>query len=460
MLVRRASEGPGFWSLGLALAGCAVQTPDLSAKGGSPPPTTSVSYVERDAASETGGVDSSVADGDGLHGSPSSPPGSTSFPEPTGDRALQLMHAVIDSRFVYFCRAELRSGELVAGTKPFPEDGLGFGDSVNVTLADAEIASGVAWSLVAASDRIDEDTDCEQLARQARSGAPVALPVEATDGGVESDATAADSGAGLGATPDGSTQALVTDAAVSGPALQDASASSDATSFQPADASVDPAGAPLEGGLSAVAIPPLRVLPFAALLEGALDEELSTLLVAAGCVGGYAEAPEEVCGQDYSRRQSTLVPIYTRLSRLNEIRSVGLQVVNASVLTDVSVRSEPGEGIEGSFFTVATRVSRGQIQPPQLRNGIGLASIGEPLAQVHLRVEQGNDLEPLYRSDWQQVLDQANVQLREGRGFTFVVIGSPGGDDVQFRSLGLRLLSNDPGRDRRELAQRPDAGDE
>jgi hypothetical protein len=197
----------------------------------------------------------------------------------------------------------------------------------------------------------------------------------------------------------------------------------------------------------AVEVPALRMLPFAAFSAQSLEAERSSLLVASGCVGGYATPPSGVCSTNQQPGNSSLLPVFVHLSRLTRYDVLGLQFLNASVLDVATLRSDPSASPDsaGLYFTLASEVQLGQIAPPRLSTGVALESVGAPLADVALVIDVPGGAEPVFTSDWQSALDEAESEaLRNGSGWSFVLVGSPVGDDRQFNSLQLLLLPNDP----------------
>ncbi len=432
----------------MSLSACAAKTPDLSRRTPDAsfrlPEEPGVVLVSAPEAGVVSGTEEPSPPPTG-HGTAPAPTTPTGPREPERDAALRLLNGVIDADYVYFCAVDPDSGRSDEDAKPFPERGLRHGQSVWFSPTEEERAGGYAWDLVAAMAPLAEGISCAELSEMAAASVGEDS-ASAWDG--EDSASVGDGGVQR-APSDGGASVVQSDA---GDQTPDASAASEV----PDAAALFDAGDAARPRLPSVDIPELRVVPFATLSPGALDE-LSSLLVAAGCVGGYPKDPEDVCGANFGRGHSTLTPIFATLSRLNDFGSVGLQLVNASAMNSATLRSEPwSEEASGSFFTVATRISRGQIAPTTVRSGIELETIGEPLSGVRLRVEEGDDVEPVFATDWQSVLDASGLQLEQSRAYTFVLTGSSRGDGRQFHESSLALIANDPVR--QEVSPTPDGG--
>ncbi len=430
----------------MSLSACAAKTPDLSRRTPDAsfrlPEEPGVVLVSAPEAGVVSGTDepSPLATGHGTAPAPTTPTGPR---EPERDAALRLLNGVIDADYVYFCVVDPDSGRSDEDAEPFPRRGLRHGQSVWFSPTEEERAGGYAWDLVAAMAPLAEGITCAELSEIAAASVDEDS-TSVRDAGVQRGSR--DAGANAGQSDAGD------QARDAGDQAPDASAASEV----PDAAVLFDAGDAARPRLPPVDIPELRVVPFATLSPGALDE-LSSLLVAAGCVGGYPKDPEDVCDANFGRGHSTLTPIFATLSRLNDFGSVGLQLVNASAMNSATLRSEPwSEEASGSFFTVATRISRGQIAPTTVRSGIGLETIGEPLSGIRLRVEEGDDVEPVFATDWQSVLDASGLQLEQSRAYTFVLTGSSRGDGKQFHEPSLTLIANDPVR--QEASPIPDGG--
>jgi hypothetical protein len=422
--------------LAIGGAACAAETPRLS---GSPTPGRAVVRPSRVPVGNDAGPDASTPivvehDPNTMPAGPMSPPSL----EPLRDPALTIVNGVLDADRIFVCR--------VGEDMPFPETGLAYGQS-NVIAGDSyDLEDASSWVLIAAvgeqpSASCDELIAAAELQRASMTDAGARAPV-VNAGTPLSDASATDV----------ELRADAGDPADSGLGARDRpfEAGNDARAMPSVPALAADAGRDSGSGevrLDAVDVPRLRVVPLATFQAGGLAPELSTLLVAAGCVGGYAEAPNGVCGDAYYRRQSSLTPIVVTLSRQNEYKSLGLQFVNASVVPLATLRSDPMAAVGGSFFTIGSEVGLGEIAPARLRTGIPLASVGEPLEDVELSVEERAGADPLFTTNWQAVLSvSGEPELRDGRGFSFVLLGSPIGDGHQFAGLRLVLVSNDAGR--------------
>lgn len=466
-MIRPAPEGPriaarsgfavpwGAWgfagrfvsgaTLALLGAGCATETPDLQARPTSRPSST---FPGIGPPPEAGSTEPDDTEGPaGPHGASPEPTTPSRTPEPERDPALTFVNGVLDARFVQLCEADPETGLPKPDAAPQPERGLAFGASLVFT-PDGPL--GHFWSeqarsllLIASQQPIEPGVGCAELVERAGAGELV--------------------GPGCGAaTPDAGARPVAADLDASVvPNFGDASTESsdagaaalpelvlvDAGAVEPSDAAVVSSDSGSSGSSGSQAsrgecLPELSSVPFATFPPGTFSRELSVLLAASGCVGGGRSPTGSACG-DAAR--AGLVPVLAPLSRIYDYRSLGLQLVNASVLPLVTLRSDPEQAEGGLYFTVALDVPRGAIAPDRLRSGIDRMSLGEPADRVALRLEERSGAEPVLSTSWAEIVPP-QAMLLDGSGWSFVLLGSSAEADRERAGLRLLLVSNDPNR--------------
>ncbi len=393
-----------------------------------------------------------------VNGSPSgtaSDPGTRGSDEPTGRRAVRFLNGVVDAKRVYLCPVDPVAGEPVTAALPWPRAGLEFGASALLPEREPDAHEGSAWHLVAVLEPLPDDMSCGEAAAWAARRAVAdagALQSDAGDASVVGQRPSVDGpGSGEAGTPRPGLDATVSesnDAGVVGTRFDASSARlSDVLDSPLPDAASPDAASDAGPRLAAVTVPALRMVPFAAFSAQSLQPELSSLLVASGCVGGFGGAPDDVCGAAFESRRTSLLPAFVHLSRVTRFSVLGLQFLNASTLEAATLRSDPtsAESASGVYFTLASDVRIGQIAPSRLSTGVAREDVGEPLSDVVLTVDEPSRGDSVLVTDWQRVLDGWGTdELSNGSGWSFVLVGSPVGDDRQFNGLRLLLLPNDP----------------
>ncbi len=387
-------------------------------------------------------------------------------PEPPGNPALTLLHAVVDAKTIYFCvAASAEDGqELRLFASPLPDGGLAYGESMVLTPSDELDFKQAALSvyLIAAEPEFVQDKDCGELLQAGGLEPPVMADVAlepfaserrlllAQTASAAADASADPGDAGLadaGRLRDGGAFGVF-DAST----LADAAAGHDASTPKGADASADaPRDAAPSGDAGSerpVVIPELRVQPLAALPAGSLAS-FSHLLSPSGCLGAPTfedEIEELLCGPGYSSRRTTLTPIFVRLSRRSSFDSVGFQVVNANpAFPLLTLRSAPGES-EFPTLTLASDVSFGQIAPRQTRTGVAAARLGDPLGRVPLQIVAGTG-NPVFTIPWSVPLESSGISgLEDGHAYTVILMGPVPGLTAEswWNGTLLSLVRNDP----------------
>jgi hypothetical protein len=232
-------------------------------------------------------------------------------------------------------------------------------------------------------------------------------------------------------------------------AAPDATIERDAAAHHTAiDAAVDAAVAlgSDSGAVFEVGPAMLRVLPFVSFPPGSFEGAASSLLVAAGCVGPVADSAAAACGARFAA-PSALAPVWVPLSRVSDFRTLGLQFVNASTLERATLRSSPGEGSEGAYFTVASSVGAGEIAPRETRTGVALADLGADLDTVQVRIESGSGSDPLLIQSWADTLHlSGDLELGNAQSYSMVLLGPLGTGTIAFAAQPPRVIviPNDP----------------
>lgn len=297
--------------------------------------------------------------------------------EPPGTSVFTLLHAVVDAERIGFCFLPVVAG--IPGTPsgmPLPAGGLAYGAvHARTTLPGFDLKTqDVQPVVVAASESDLKQHGCAYLIT---AGTAVEL-----DAGLDA------SDAGL----DAETGAL-------------------------ADASVD-AAVPEPPAIRALALP---ILPQMTLASG-----YSTLLAAAGCLGGPGLDDASIlsaCGGDYRPDKPTLRPIVARLSRIASPERVSLQGVNARVVDeDVSIGSEPPDGSSLPAITFAYNVSPGAVVPKYPYVLTTQSLLGFPLGDPQITLSPGGVV--THRIGWATALAAAGTAaVDNGRGYAVVVVG-------------------------------------
>jgi hypothetical protein len=306
--------------------------------------------------------------------------------EPTGADRITLLHGVADAETIAFCFA--RPGAAEPGGDPIPRAGLTYGARLAIqSIAGFDLARDDVEPIVIAAGKEELATlSCAELVERART------PIE----------------------PDAS-------------ASEDAAAELDAGDLDAGDldAGEPDAGEP-DAGDGAAGEPPIRARELAMLPAGTLSGGYSTLLVAAGCLGGPGHVDSIshlICGNGYAPDRPTLAPVVVRLSRLTDPTHVGLQVVHASVPTDaVSLRSIAPPESSTPTITVASGVVYGAIapRPPQLAyTALQIGASGE----AKLEARSTNDGSTL-SVPWREVLQSGGISgLKDGKNYAVVLVG-------------------------------------
>lgn len=437
----------GAWAFVGLTCGCVDELPDLGRRpvdiDGSA--TTSsvpgVVFVEPDVTSTS---DASASDDEPFtHGGAEPQQPEPEDLEPRRDRALTLLSGVVDASFVYFCSERSVDGVRVFDDPVFPTDGLRYGEGLVLGPEALDWDEPLNWWLVASQRPLPEGASCREL----YSG----LDPRRNSSGLE-DPDGASAGDTFGVA-----DASVADASVV-PGTDDAGSDESSPPVREPDGSANSSDAAFDSESDAglrVDLPQLRFVPFVSIPAGVLGEELSYLLVASGCVGGYPAVADELCGASYASRQSSLAPVFASLSRRTEFSSLGLQFCNASALPRATLRSDPSAAEDGVFFTIGSDVVAGSVAPRSARTGVALEQIGTPLADVALRVESGLRSEPTYETTWSEMMMRSPpTEFANGRAVTLVLLGPAAplsslgiADGTQFNSPVVVLISNDPGRE-------------
>jgi hypothetical protein len=402
-------------------------------------------------------------------------PSSPTSPEPEGRGAITLLHGAIDAPHGAFC-AVLEDAEGVrVSERPLPEAGLEFGEALVVPMSEQidPATTDVQFLFVAAESRFFA-LGCRALLL----GYGYELPEAAFDVELASrDATSLDAGAESAAVDGGQGEFSLGDSFLSdaqfgrarlpsvGPTFdssrRDASAAVLDASLPHPDASIatpplarDAGALPDAANLAdanaedAGFVPPdVRVAELPRLLAGTYSDR-SYLFATGGCLGapGFDDGALDRCGPGFADNRSSFSAVFVGLSRLLEFDAVGLQVVHAGrVLGELSVRSDPGE-TEGTFFTLASSLLWGAIQPFTAQRSVGVAALGEPLTDVGIEVATWPGGVPLLTVPWTEVLAANAVELRDGRAYTLVVIGGIPGEstDPYINPAWVSVVESDP----------------
>jgi hypothetical protein len=299
--------------------------------------------------------------------------------EPPGASVFTLLHAVVDAERVGFCFLPVVAG--VPGVPmgmPIPAGGLAYGGAHALAgLPGFDLkADDVQPVVVAASQSDLTQHSCAYLIASATP--PVldsGLSDAAADAGVDADASAA------------------------------------------SDAGID----------AAEPVPPaLRALPLPVLPQKTLASGYSTLLAAAGCLGGPGLDDGSIlsaCGGDYRPDKPTLRPVVARLSRITSPERVSLQGVNARVVDeDVSIGSEPPDGSSLPAITFAYNVPPGAVVPKYPYVLTSQSLLGFPLGDPKLTLSPGGAI--THRIGWAGALAAAGTDpVQNGRAYAVVVVG-------------------------------------
>jgi hypothetical protein len=308
------------------------------------------------------------------------------FVEPKGTDKVTFVHGVVDAETIAFCFAKVDAG--VPGDPsgaPLPPGGLAFGAAISETsLSGFDFAKDDIEPIVIAGDfSLLSGKSCSDAIALAES---FAVP-DAGDAGGDADAS-------------------------------DASAD---------DASLDATSDVADVAVELPPPPPLRALAMPVLPAGTLGAGYSTLLVAAGCIGGPAfvdDLGDLVCGAGYSTSNSTLTPLLVRMSRVTAQNHIGLQAVNASLASDtLSFQSEPGESSSLPGFAFAYSVGFGAISPLPPELGYSSNTVG-PVAQAFLEVVPSGSAVPAFSSSWGTALALGGGgELQDGKSYAVVYVG-------------------------------------
>jgi hypothetical protein len=458
--------------VGGSLPACVDDIGDLRRTHEPDPVTDPIRFVS--VGGDDAGLESEPEPADEV----SLPPTSVTYPdplldEPRRDFSLTLMHGVVDASRVYFCLLVTPEGEEPAylSPTPLPSAGLSFGQSMVVAPeADDEpllAARSVQVFVVAASQNAATGQSCEALllaggrelpSTEARDVLlPVSVPVGpgfssfAADAGFSGELVG---GSEMDASRVPAVEAgVLTDAqvagAIEGGALSDVISASAVVGH---DSGLD--GSSVDGGGARFRLPELRASVLTQLPGDLVNEQFSYLLVASGCLGApglHHELERRLCGPAFGVQASTLAPVFVPLSRVASFGDVGLQVVNANqAFPSATVRSNPPEGVEASFFTIAREVPTGGIAPRPAVRGIAADSVGRDYDRITLDISESVSNSVRLSIPWFWPLSLGEVpELRNGRSYSVVVIGpeigiAPG---PWWNPGFLALIKNDPIRD-------------
>jgi hypothetical protein len=342
------------------------------------------------------------------------------FVEPKGADAVTLVHGVVDADHIAFCFAKVDAGVPGEPTGiPLPSGGLLFGGALGVkSLSGFDFAKDDIEPIVIAGDfSLLAGKTCADAIALAKSFEP-----EPPEAGDDADADAGDLDASLDASPDA-----------------DASAESDAND-DVADAEVE-----------LPPPPPLRALALPVLPAGTLGAGYSTLLVAAGCIGGPAfvhDLGDQLCGAGYSSKNSTLTPLLVRMSRVSDPNHVGLQAVNASLASDpLSFQSQPSQGSSLPAFAFAYGVGFGEVSPKPPELAYAKAVIG-PVDSSELVIVASGSSVPAYSNSWKSGLSASGLDdLSDGKSYAVVYLGPLAGvtgKDKWWNAPRLIAVPTDP----------------
>jgi hypothetical protein len=194
--------------------------------------------------------------------------------------------------------------------------------------------------------------------------------------------------------------------------------------------------------------PPVRVAALARLLPETY-EDMSYLVVGSGCLGGPGFDLEQglsLCGPGFASDRASFSAVVTPMSRLIAFDAVGLQVSHAiQALNEVTVRSDPGI-VEGAFFTLASGLVTGGIQPFTAQRSLAVAALGEPLSEVLLTLTPYSNGDSLLSVPWTEALARNGITLSDGRSYTLVLIGAnPGaGPGSYWNAAAFSAVESDP----------------
>lgn len=300
--------------------------------------------------------------------------------EPPGENVLSVLHGVVDAPRIAVCFAKGQTLDAPALGEPRPSGGLAYGAS----LVLHEIA-GIDWTkdvlstwVIAGDLSLIEGLDCQQAIalakREMESATDASEPNEAGGAG----GAAGASGGGAGG----------------------------------------------EGGTFSAEPPRLRAARLPFVPAGTLAVGRSSLLVADGCIGGFAyqsRRGESACGAGYSKTNSTLSAALVQLSRRSTPFRLGLQVVHASEATAaVGVSSAPPDG-STSFVVIAGSVERGSVAPPTPELSYDTDTYG---VNRDFRVEVSQNGTSLFAEPWSDILSRAGLTaLKDGSSYALVLLG-------------------------------------
>lgn len=370
--------------------------------------------------------------------------------EPSGQRSLTLLHGVVDARVVSFCLIAGEGDDAELYPTVLPEGGLQFGSSAILFEEDIFAFSERALSiyLVASLSPLGSGERCDSILKGAGfdSPPPMALPNQpfmserqvyparlSSDAGRED----LDASAALGA-----------EAGALGAAEIPADSGWGRDGRGPAAPGEE--GGWADAAAVAYSEPERRVVSLVRAPAGTLAQAYSYLLVPSGCIGADTfidPAQETICGAGYSSRQTTLTPVFARLSRVSDFATVGFQLLNASpAFPNATLRSRSGSE-SATVFTIANEVAFGEIAPSRARTGVPAMRVGMPLSSAQLEVLVGSGRNVLSTHSWGSVLQQAGIdELHNGMTYTLVLIGPAPSTRASnwWNAPALALVSSSP----------------
>lgn len=392
-------------------------------------------------------------------------------PEPNGNGAFTLLHGVIDAPWGAFCAVVSGANGVRFAASPIPRGGLGFGSAVVVPMEGVVDATSedIQFFFVAAQPEHLDD-GCEPLLSQfgyalpaSALGTDLAFEFEgARDAGGASEplfplfgepsdvGEPADAGAGLaiGFLRVGDAGSLDAGSWLGTGSLD---AGSPDVGSPSVDASLSDASAPSSssgdaGPPDAAFSPPsVRVAELPRLVAGTYLER-SYLFATGGCIGAPGLDPLEIrCGPGFDGDRSSFSAVFVPLSRVTGFNAVGLQVVHANAtLAELTVRSDP-QGSEGAYFTLASGLVLGGVQPYTAQRSLSVSDLGEPLSQVSISVASWPGGYPVLDVPWPTALEPNGIALQDGRAFALVVIGGEPGSGGRYENpASITVVASDP----------------